>query len=172
MTILAPSSASELAKMLDFALSHNGPVAIRYPKDTAPLLSKNENLPLQKGEKIAIVSVGVMFQTAQDTAKLLSENGICEAVLYDARFVKPVSEELLAELAAYDFVFTIEDGAKIGGFGERIRADYAFAFPDIFPQTGTRTQLFTRYGLDAESIYKKILEVTTHGKQKKTKLGN
>jgi 1-deoxy-D-xylulose-5-phosphate synthase len=160
MTILAPSSGPQLQEMLAFALSHNAPVAIRYPKDFAPL----EENPLQNTKKIAIVSVGSMLQTAREAAAFFPE-GEAPSV-YDARFIKPINPALLSDLAAYDFVFSLEDGIRAGGFGESIRADYAFAFPDIFPQPATRQELFTRYGLDAASIYKKILEVTANGKQK------
>jgi deoxyxylulose-5-phosphate synthase len=130
------------------------------------------NVRLQKGEKIAIVSVGNMLQTSSHVAQRISADNICQPGLYDAQFVKPISKDLIAELATYDYIFTIEDGVQIGGFGSQIGATYAFAFPDTFPETGTRKELFTRYGLDAESIYKKILEVTSHGKQKKTQPRN
>jgi 1-deoxy-D-xylulose-5-phosphate synthase len=171
LTILAPSNAQELREMFDFALSHNGPVAIRYPKEAAPegencnFSKKISYKTLQEGEKIAIVSVGVMEDVALSVAERLAGEGILPAV-FSAQVVKPLPQDL--PLSQFEYVFTIEDGVKIGGFGEQICADYAFAFPDLFPETGTRKQLFARYNLDAENIQNKITEVLSNGKQKKT----
>lgn len=173
MVVLAPANGAELQKMLDFAFSHNGPVAIRYPKEIAP---QSESEPpqnilqaeiLQEGKKIAIVSVGAMLPTARCVVELLEEKKFSPA-LFNVGCVKPLDESFISKLAAYEYVFTIEDGAKIGGFGEQIRASYAFAFPDVFPETGTRTELFARYDLSAEKIFKKIIEVS-NGKRKKKK---
>ena len=187
ITILAPSDGEELKEMLDFALEQNNPVAIRYPKDSAeplppeplvpPIFSEFESHPqntcisvqkkishlqLQEGQKIAIVSVGVMLQTAKDVVAKLSSNGYSPG-LFSARIIKPLDVSLFVQLSKYDYVFSIEDGARLGGFGEQIRATYAFAFPDTFPETGTRNELFARYEMDAESIYKKIIEVLANG---------
>ncbi|MCL2223808.1 MAG: 1-deoxy-D-xylulose-5-phosphate synthase [Defluviitaleaceae bacterium] len=173
LTVLAPSCGSELKEMLDFALEQNGPVAIRYPKspcklDNSPLEKNSKKISfiqLQEGKKVAIVSVGVMLDTAQDVCEKLSQDGFSPA-LFSARVVKPVCEGLLAALSQYEYVFSLEDGARIGGFGERIGAAHAFAFPDVFPETGTRKQLFARYEMDAENIYKKIHEVLKNGQRK------
>ncbi|MCL1878429.1 MAG: 1-deoxy-D-xylulose-5-phosphate synthase [Defluviitaleaceae bacterium] len=182
MIILAPANGAELKKMLEFALSHNGPVAIRYPKD----YTTDENLDapcdilraqtLHVGEKIAIVSVGVMLDTARQVVSLLKEKTKeknFSPALFNLRCVKPLDENLISELAKYDFIFTIEDGAKIGGVGElicnrlrdnRSRAAVPFAFPDVFPETGTRAELFARYNMNAENIFKKITEVAENAK--------
>ncbi|MCL2456250.1 MAG: hypothetical protein FWD19_01720, partial [Defluviitaleaceae bacterium] len=85
----------------------------------------------------------------------------CDASVFDARFVKPIQKNLIDTLKNFDFIFSIEDGIIAGGFGERLAATLkkpvvAFGFPDIFPETGTRPELFARYGLDAESIYRTI----------------
>ena len=198
MIILAPSSGAELKKMLEFALSHNGPVAIRYPKDFAPEGDPEEisdilsAQTLQNGKKIAIVSVGAMLPIAREVARLLVEvessrrvslaDSIFSPALFNLRCAKPLDEKLISELAKYEFVFTIEDGVKIGGVGEqiclRLRDEWAahgngnrkkaavpFAFPDAFPETGTRTELFARYNLNAEKIFKKIIEVAGNGQK-------
>lgn len=174
MTILAPADGAQLAEMLGFALAQNSPVAIRYPKEIA---QESERV-LQEGKKIAIVSVGAMRQTARAAAEMLRENGLAPA-LFETGAVKPFDEEILARLAKFEYVFTIEDGIVTGGFGERLAMEISqknrkkiffhnFAFPDIFPETGTRDELFARYELDAENIFKKINEVLKNGKQKKT----
>jgi len=164
MTVLAPSCETELKDMCKFALTHNGPVAIRYPNQTAPeikipreKIKHGRSQLIVKGGEIAIVSVGVMLETALAVVDKLCESGHSPA-LYNARFVKPVDAALVQELQNYKYVFTIEDAALQGGYGQNINPSHAFAFPDSFLETGTREELFTRYGLDAQSIAEKILQ--------------
>ncbi|MCL1843216.1 MAG: 1-deoxy-D-xylulose-5-phosphate synthase [Defluviitaleaceae bacterium] len=197
ITVLAPADAPGLRQAMDFAFNHNGPVAIRYPKDyVAEFSPEIYDKSLQNGKKIAIVSVGVMWETSQAVVRLLVAAGFSPD-LFSISCIKPIEADLLQKLNDYPFVFTIEDGVKIGGFGERLFNEiiggamltprqsfalqnfatplgkgvtppsqtnnliggvmfHAFAFPDIFPETGTREELFLRYGMDAESIAKKI----------------
>ena len=181
MTIMAPACSGELKEMLSFAFTLQGPATIRYPKDSA-----NENKKcdapiqyaksycLQKGEKTAIVSVGTMLDVSVDTAKLLEDAGH-KPSLYNARFVKPIDRTLVEGLAEYRHVFTIEDHTAIGGFGSGLMAEVmqnlaesgrggspiinCFAFPDTFVETGTRQELFGRYGLTPTSIAQKIQKI-------------
>ena len=158
MTVLAPARGAELEDMLEFAFAHSGPVAIRYPNQTAPeygseKLEFGHPQTIINGSEIAIVSVGVMLETALAVVDKLREHGHSPS-LYNARFVKP----FLQDLQSYKHVFTIEDGVLRGGFGQSINATHAFAFPDSFLETGTREELFKRYGLDAPAIAEKILQ--------------
>ena len=181
MTIMAPACAEELRGMLSFAFSHNGPVAIRYPKDSAvenPRCNKpiqfSKSYCLQKGEKTAIVSIGTMLDVSMEAAKLLEDAGQVPS-LYNARFVKPIDDALIEGLAGYSYVFTIEDHSASGGFGSNLTAEVMricaengcsgfplikpFAFPDAFIEAGTRQELFDRYGLTASSIAQKIQNI-------------
>ena len=185
MTVLAPSSGSELCEMLDFALKHDGPVAIRYPKEVAPSGTSSPIVygqaeTLKVGSKIAVVSVGSMMTTAKQVVDKLQENGY-KPGLFNARFIKPLDMGLTAKLAKYSYVFTIEDGTRLGGYGARLQEavkpphSHIFAFPDAFLETGTRAELFARHKLDADSIATKIdiiIKETSNAKQKKTKSGN
>ena len=169
MTILAPSSGAELNEMLAFAFAHNGPVAIRYPNATAPSFP---NIPAEKvmygrsqtivegaDKEIAIVSAGAMLDIALEVVDKLKQQGHSPS-LYNARFIKPIDMDLVKKLAAYQYVFTIEDAARIGGYGMRLSPTYAFAFPDAFIEAGTREQLYKRYRLDATAIAEKIQNLT------------
>ena len=168
MTILAPSSGAELVEMIDFAFSHNGPVAIRYPNSIAP---EYPELPVGKivygksqqviqGNEIAIVSVGAMLDKALTVVEKLTSKGYCPS-LYNTRFVKPIDMNLVEKLASYKYVFTIEDATRLGGYGMRLHPTYAFAFPDAFIETGTREELFKRHKLDADSLAEKIQTIIT-----------
>ena len=181
MTIMAPSGADELKGMLELAFTLEGPVAIRYPKDS---ISQNpppcepvqfaKSYCLQKGEKTAIVSVGAMLDVSVDAVRLLEGAGH-KPSLYNARFVKPIDKALIGELLGYSYVFTVEDHTITGGFGSglttglihhnamnvgsRFPLIYSFAFPDSFIETGTRQELFGRYGLTASSLAQKIQNI-------------
>jgi len=168
MTILAPSSGAELVEMMEFAFSHNGPVAIRYPNSPA---AEYPELPMEKivygrsqqviqGSEIAIMSVGTMLDKALVVAEKLRSMGYCPS-LYNARFVKPIDANLAEKLAGYKYVFTIEDAVRLGGYGMRLQPTYVFAFPDAFIEAGTREELFKRHKLDASSIAEKILTIIT-----------
>ncbi|MCL2840716.1 MAG: 1-deoxy-D-xylulose-5-phosphate synthase [Defluviitaleaceae bacterium] len=187
MTILAPSSGAELEAMFDFALKHDGPVAIRYPKDTAPekmaspiVYGRSEIIIPSDDKKLAIVNIGAMMDTAAAVVDKLKENGHAPS-LVNARFVKPLDMDLSAKLAEYAYVFTIEDGVRLGGYGTRLQDAiiaasrgkpprfYPFAFPDAYLESGTRAQLFAKYKLDTDSIATKIdniMKENNHGKSK------
>ncbi|MCL2528100.1 MAG: 1-deoxy-D-xylulose-5-phosphate synthase [Defluviitaleaceae bacterium] len=169
MTVLAPKDGKELTAMLDFALDHNGPIAIRYPRDTAaesnvktaPILY-GQSQTLAKGKGIALVSVGTMMKTALEAADILRKDGH-DPSIYNARFIKPLDMSLVNTLAGYKSVFVLEDAARIGGYGTRLLEAMAtsaktlpnfhiFAFPDTFIEAGERLQLFKRYKLDPIGI--------------------
>ena len=174
MTVMAPKDGPELAAMLEFALAHGGPVALRYPRDIAhtaapevsPILySRAETIVT--GKNIALVSVGTMNKTAYETAEILRNKGLNPST-YNARFVKPIDMALVNRLAEYKYVYVLEDAARIGGYGSRLLEALAatkkslpgfhiFAFPDIFIEAGEREELFKRYKLDANGIAEYII---------------
>lgn len=181
LCLCAPSSAAELTSMLDFAFSHNGPVAIRYPKDTlSGTYSENfapidfgKAVTLEEGEEIAIVAVGSMIETGHKIWERLTAFG-CSAALINPRFVKPIDENMIAKLAKFSYVFTLEENVYDGGFGQRLNFKMAqlgtsmprllsFAVPDEFLPTGTREQLLDYSNLDIDSVYNKIRKVLGHG---------
>ena len=182
MTILAPTTGAELEAMLDFGMSHNGPVAIRYPKDVAHDAQKEDYAGLvfpkcdvvKPGEGIAIVAVGSMYNTGQDVWEGLSARGSSPALI-NPRFIKPIDPEMVADLGRYKHIFTLEENVMDGGFGQRLRSAlehqgiatprlHPFAIPDQFVPTGERKQLLTMLGLDADSILNRILEILKNGK--------
>jgi 1-deoxy-D-xylulose-5-phosphate synthase len=171
LVLMAPKDPEELKEMLELAVSHPGPAAIRYPKGsakTAPLaihspvkLGKAE--VLKEGRDLAIISLGCMAGTALESAVLLSKKRI-DAMVVNARFVNPLDRDLMAEIAAnIKRIVTIEDGVLEGGFGSavlefieqegcrnvRVRR---FGLPGIFIEHGSRTELFSKYNLTAAAV--------------------
>jgi 1-deoxy-D-xylulose-5-phosphate synthase len=186
MAIMAPSNKEEFKMMLDFAVGHNGPIAIRYPKDKAIVPEKNPHpIVLGKaevvaeGKDVAILALGDMVERALDVRDLLLEQNLSAKVI-NARFARPLDEGLISELANnYEFIFTLEDGTVEGGFGSAVleyleRSSfkewdgvkrkffrlYNFGFPSEFITFGKREELFHMYGLLPEQIAKKIIHLT------------
>ena len=167
MTILSPSSFSEFSAMLDYAVnSHNGPIAIRFPKGSVqfksvPFEFGRANV-LSNGGDFAIISTGRMLKTA----KAVSEhfNG---ATLISVPTIKPLDKEtIINAIKGKKFVVSIEDGAVSGGLGSLISYELSkkgvsvpiipFGFPDVPIIHGTCAEVDKYYGLDADSIIKRI----------------
>ena len=176
LTFMAPATPDELKAMLEFALTLDGPAAIRYPKGSAELaqspaqpiaLGKAE--VLKPGRDVAIISIGSMAGMALKTAAFLAKKGI-DATVVNSRFIKPLDEELLAGLARdIKKIVTIEDGVLDGGFGSAVlefmeRAGVRgvkvkrFGLPDKFIEHGRRTELFSKYNLTPAAICDVIIK--------------
>ncbi|MDE6181932.1 MAG: 1-deoxy-D-xylulose-5-phosphate synthase, partial [Eubacteriales bacterium] len=178
LTVMAPKNKTELLKMLDYAIKeHKGPIAIRYPKGKATeTYSENEkpiiygkSETLEKGEKIAIISVGAMIESAKIAYEKLKDDGYNPALI-NARFISPIDKDLIIDIREdYDCIFTIEENVLNGGFGVKLANElikneifnkkiYNVALPDEFIEHGTISELHKKYGLDGQSFYRKIKE--------------
>lgn len=175
MTVMSPKNRWELADMLRFAVDYDGPVALRYPRGTAYDGCEEFRAPIQYGrseviyeeESIVIVSVGHMFEEALKTRRLIKETGY-NCTLVNARFVKPVDEQMIEELAKnHSLIVTIEENILCGGFGERV-TEYVsehdlpvqvlnLALPDDYIEHGSVDVLRREVLLDAPSMTKRIV---------------
>lgn len=174
LTVMAPSDASELERMLKTALSLPGPSAIRYPRGQAATPEQKEApQPLQVGcgrvvftpaakPRVAILSIGSMLTAAVAAAEALGEQGIAVKVA-DARFVKPLDRKLVLSLAKEaGQLLTVEEGALSGGFGAEVLSCLqqegvlvpvqSLGLPDRFVPQGDRHGLLASLGLDASGI--------------------
>ena len=127
MTVMAPKDENELRHMLTTALRDiDGPVAIRYPRGAgvgASMADPLHSLPIGRGEiirsgsDVAILALGAMVLPAERAADLLAADGIAATVV-NARFVKPLDERLILDLAArHSAIVTVEENVTAGGFG-------------------------------------------------------
>ncbi|MCU1372776.1 MAG: dxs [Actinomycetia bacterium] len=124
MTIFAPSSAQELEVMLGDALAiETGPSAIRWAKTAARQVAPDQvgsGLAARKvrdgSGQVCILAVGKLVAYAEEAADLLAEQGV-SATVWDARVVKPLDVDMLADAAHHDLVVTVEDGIVVGGIG-------------------------------------------------------
>lgn len=175
MTILAPKNRKEFGDMMEFAVNHNGPVAIRYPRGnvyeglseyTAPIVCGKSEVIVKESD-IAIFGCGHMMETAEQVWKALKEKGyLCS--LINSRFVKPLDTDVLQEMAEGHRLFvTIEEAAVAGGYGVRVMQYVSeqnmsvkvlnIGVPDQFVEHGNISQLREQIGLDSGSIVEKII---------------
>jgi 1-deoxy-D-xylulose-5-phosphate synthase len=171
MTVMAPGDADDLRPMLQFALSHSGPAAIRYPKATA---ERAERRPtpvehgraevVQWGDDAVLICFGTQLPEAMQAAAMLSQEDGLEVGVVNARFAKPLDEEtILQAIRQCGRVVTIEESALDGGFGSAVleAANRAgidashvrrLGAPDRFIEHGERSELLADLRLDADGI--------------------
>jgi 1-deoxy-D-xylulose-5-phosphate synthase len=180
LTLMAPSDENELRHALATALTRTGPCALRFPRGAGPG-AKLDPLPqpvpvgqarvfLRTGVKsdVAIVALGPALQAAVLAARELAEGGIKSTVV-DARFVKPLDQNLLLELARGGPMLTVEQGALAGGFGsavlELLEANDVrtsvrrLGLPDRFMVHGDAGAQYKALGLDASGIARAAREL-------------
>ena len=174
MTVLAPKNDRELEEMLAFAVSFDGPIAIRYPRGSAHQGLQEYQAPVEygrseiirKGKKIAVLGVGSMIPSCMEICKGLKDDGY-DPTFVNARFVKPLDVDLLDELAKDHSLFvTVEENVKSGGYGEHVSAYMEACHPEIrvlsaavwdrFVPQGNVESLRSRIGLGVEDIRQAI----------------
>ena len=177
MVLMAPKDEAELQRMIVTGINHtSGPIAMRYPRGNGygvPLMEEGwEELPIGKGEilrqgdDVLMLGYGSMVQPAMQAAEILSEHGI-EATVVNARFSKPLDEELILPLAQkIGRVVTLEEGCVMGGFGSAVAESLLdnniavkvmrIGVPDILVDHATPEQSFTELGLNPAQIAERV----------------
>lgn len=179
MVVMAPMDAAELRHMTWTAHKYDkGPITVRFSRGKAdPGLNLEEplrELPIGKGEMLragrdaCLIGIGNMVVNAVKAAELLAADGI-EVGVMNARFVKPLDAELIGRVAAeYPLLVTIEDHARMGGFGSAVNEALAdmnadkhalvLGVPDVFVSHGSPDILLHECGLSPEAIAKTVRE--------------
>lgn len=178
MVIMAPADENECRQMLYTGHQHSGPSAVRYPRGNGmgvEIQTEFSALEIGKGrvlrqrdattagEKIAILSFGTFLANALQAAEQLN------ATVADMRFVKPLDEELIRQLATdHDVLVTIEENAIAGGAGtgvlefmmkeKLLKPVLNLGLPDEFIAQGSQEELHQELGLDAKGIIASIQE--------------
>lgn len=191
IVLMAPKDEAELRDMMLTAIDHPGPAAIRYPRgngfgvdiSAAPKkmeIGKAE--VLSEGDDVVIIAYGAMVYPAVEAANNLAKDGI-DATVINARFVKPLDDELILSMAKRSgLIVTVEDAYLAAGFGSAVlemleENDISdkikvvrMGVPDEIVTHGDPKLLMAHYGLDANGIYGKVVE-TLHEMEVKS-LGN
>jgi 1-deoxy-D-xylulose-5-phosphate synthase len=159
---------------------NNKPCAIRYPRGTGigvEIPSIDEKIEIgkgrviQEGKQVCILSIGTRLEECKIAAEELKNKGVSTTIV-DARFAKPLDQELILKCAReHDVMITIEEGS-IGGFGSHVKNllaekgifDKGLKFrsmmlPDIFIEQDSPNKMYELAGLNASQISKKILDI-------------
>ena len=170
MVIMAPSTGNECRQMLQTAYTYQGPAAVRYPRGNIPDLEMSESLECieigkaqisRRGQCVALLAFGSMVSPALEAGEKLN------ATVINMRFIKPLDEALLLEVAQqHQLIVTIEENAVMGGAGsavcELLNAHNIhipvkqLGLPDHFIEHGKPEAMLAACGLDAAGIYRAV----------------
>jgi len=166
MVIMAPADENECRQMLYTGVQIDGPASVRYPRGGGPGVEVEKEmtaLPIGKaevrsrGKRVAILAFGVVLDIAQAAGDELG------ATVVNMRFVKPVDEELILNMAAtHDLIVTVEDNVIEGGAGEAVsqvlsengvvQAIVNYGLPDRLIQHGSRDDMLNDVGMNKEGL--------------------
>ena len=177
MTVMAPKNKWELSDMLKFAISFQGPIALRYPRGEAYVGLEDYREPIELGKceeiyagsKVLLLALGSMVATAEKVRENLLAEGI-DAGLVNVRFAKPFDGEYLQNaMGKYQVIVTMEENVALGGMGEHMAcflrregfegSILPVAIPDEFVEQGNVDTLKEMLGMDASSITSRILDL-------------
>ena len=189
MSVMAPKNLWELQDMLDFAVTYDRPLAIRYPRGQAYRGLREFRAPVEYGkgemlfeeEDYAILAVGSMVSTAEHVREKWKEAGF-SCSLANGRFVKPIDTDLLDRLAErHGKLVTLEENVLQGGYGLAVTAyvheHYPeikvlnIALPDAYVEHGNVSLLRECLGIDSDSVIRRMrqffLEEDTDGNMRR-----
>jgi 1-deoxy-D-xylulose-5-phosphate synthase len=176
MIVMAPKDENELQHMIYTAVQSARPTAVRYPRGNGVGVKLDEQFRmleigkseiLQDGEDCVILALGTLVYPSLKAAERLAADGISASVV-NARFVKPLDEDLITCLASEkSFLVTVEEAALMGGFGSAVMELLEskslqgckllrIGIPDRLVPHGSPSLLHAKYGIDADGIYEKI----------------
>jgi len=180
MSVLMPRDQLELPPMLEWAASQDHPIAVRYPRGNGledplpfqqPIVAGKSEV-LRHGGDVALLAFGPPLYWALEAAARLDAQGV-QATVVNARFAKPLDEQLILELAARcGRIVTIEEHALAGGFGSAVLellADRGLSgsvrverigLPDVFVEHGSAAQLLAKHGVTVDAIEAAALKLT------------
>ncbi|HTK27815.1 MAG TPA: 1-deoxy-D-xylulose-5-phosphate synthase [Pyrinomonadaceae bacterium] len=196
IVLMAPKDEAEMRDMLLTAIEHPGPAALRYPRGNGLGVDISETpkqIEIGKGEilrdgigEVAIIGYGSMVYPAIEAAERLEKDDLVEATVVNARFVKPLDEELILDLAQTNsIILTVEEAYLAGGFGSAVMelleahglADKVkvirMGVSDRIITHGDPKGLLAEHGLNADGIYAKVksaLEDIEHQAKPKPRL--
>ena len=173
MVIAAPSDENECRLLLNTAYEFNGPAAVRYPRGSAngtdvscvsETVEIGKGRMIQQGKGIAILCFGPLIHEAQKAIDELDQN----ITLVDMRFIKPIDDALIKQLAEEHQQFiTLEDNAILGGAGSAVLEFVSFnkldvnvtllGIPDAYIEHASQAQQWAEMGIDAAGIKQTVL---------------
>ena len=177
MTIICPADDVEARAAVKAAAEYVGPVYMRFGRLAVPVINDEANykfeigkgITLKEGKDVTIIATGLEVNESLEAAKLLEADGISAEVI-NIHTIKPLDKELVvASAKKTGKVVTVEEHSVIGGLGSAVADVLSEKEPtrmikiginDVFGESGPAVELIKKYGLDAESIYKKVKAFT------------
>jgi 1-deoxy-D-xylulose-5-phosphate synthase len=188
LVVMAPSNEAELTAMLSTSLAYDdGPIALRYPRgngigvempEVAEPLPIGKAAILHEGADVLFLGLGTGANVATEVAQRLRETEGLNPTVIDARFLRPLDEELIVSLAArHELVCTFEEGTVRGGFGSavlellhermsEVPITRLFGLPDHFLAHGTPEEVLAEAGFSADHIAPRVADVWSHRDRK------
>ncbi len=175
MVVINPSDDVEAKAAVEAAYEHQGPVYLRFGRLAVPVINDRpdykfelgKGIVLREGKDLAIIATGLEVNESLIAAEKLAKEGI-EAKVINIHTIKPIDEDLIVEAAKEcGKVVTVEEHSVIGGLGSAVCDVLSAKCPvpvckigvqDTFGESGPAVELIKKYGLDSESIYKKVKE--------------
>lgn len=173
MVVINPCDDVEARAAVKAAYDYVGPVYLRFGRLAIPVINDEETyefqigkgVVLREGKDVSIFATGLEVNETLEAAKLLAADGI-DAEVINIHTIKPLDEELVVTSASKTGkVVTVEEHSVIGGLGSAVSECLSEKQPtklkrigvnDVFGESGPALELLAKYGLDAESIYKKV----------------
>jgi len=175
MVVINPADDIEAKAAVKAAYEYVGPVYMRFGRLAVPVINDNpdykfeigKGIVLREGKDVAIIATGLEVAESLAAAEMLAADGI-DAKVINIHTIKPLDEELVVAAAKETGkVVTVEEHSVIGGLGSAVAEVLSEKAPtkmlkigvnDTFGESGPAVALIKKYGLDAESIYKKVKE--------------
>ncbi|WP_456371704.1 transketolase family protein [Methanocaldococcus sp.] len=175
MVVIAPTDYYHTKNVIRTIAEYKGPVYVRMPRRDTEIIYENEEEAtfeigkgkiLNDGDDLTIIATGEEVPEALRAAEILKENGI-SAEIVEMATIKPIDEKIIEK--SKDFIVTVEDHSIIGGLGGAVSEVIAskglnkkllrIGINDVFGKSGKADELLKYYGLDGESIAKKIIDI-------------
>ena len=170
MVVMAPANEAECRDMLHTAYCHSGPAAVRYPRGAGPGIAEHAEMTLlpigvakllRQGQRVAILAFGTMVNPSLEVGNDL------DATVVNMRFIKPLDEKLILDLAkSHELLVTVEENVVMGGAGSAVNEillnkQYRIpilnlGLPDEHIEQGSPSQMLAHCGLDATGIKRAI----------------
>ena len=173
MVVINPSDDVEARAAVKAAYEYEGPVYLRFGRLAVPVINDNteykfelgKGITLKEGKDVTIIATGLPVSESLEAAEMLEKDGISVRVI-NIHTIKPLDEEIIVKAAnETGKIVTVEEHSVIGGLGSAVCDVVAEKAPakvmkiginDVYGESGTAVELIKKYGLDAESIYKKV----------------
>ena len=175
MVIINPSDSIEASAAVKAAYEYQGPVYMRFGRLAVPIINDGpdykfeigKGIVLREGKDVTIIVTGLPVANCLEAAEMLAADGI-DAKIINMHTIKPLDEELVvASAKETGKIVTVEEHSVIGGLGSAVCDVLSEKAPtrvlkigvnDVFTESGPALELIKKYGLDAESIYRKVKE--------------